>query len=78
MNSFGFIREACNAMGMKFKIENGGFFDDLVEYDPTVLDATDKSIEALNRIAGGDYWKNIITRYKNSESFCMLMHKKNC
>ena len=55
MNSFGFIREACNAMGMKFKIENGGFFDDLVEYDPTVLDATDKSIEALNRIAGGDY-----------------------
>ena len=67
MNSFGFIREACNAMGTKFKIDDGGFFDDLVEYDPTFLDATDKSIEALNRIAGGDYWENIITRYKNGE-----------
>ena len=78
MNSFGFIREACNAMGMKFKIENGGFFDDLVEYDPTVLDATDKSIEALNRIAFFFFFFNIITRYKNGESFCMLMHKKNC
>ena len=67
MNTFGFIREACNAMGTKFKIDDGGFFDDLVEYDPTFLDATDKSIEALNRIAGGDYWENIITRYKNGE-----------
>lgn len=67
MNSFGFIREACNAMGTKFKIDDSGFFDDLVEYDPTILDATDKSIEALNRIAGGDYWKDIIVRYKNGE-----------
>lgn len=67
MNTFGFIREACNAMGTKFKIDDGGFFDDLVEYDPTFFDATDKSIEALNRIAGGDYWENIITRYKNGE-----------
>lgn len=67
MNSFGFIREACNAMGTKFKIDDSGFFDELIEYDPTVLDATDKSIEALNRIAGGDYWKGIITRYKSGE-----------
>lgn len=67
MNSFGFIREACNAMGTKFKIDDVGFFDDLVEYDPTFLDATDKSIEALNRIAGGDYWENIIIEYKNGE-----------
>ena len=67
MNSFGFIREACNAMGTKFKIDDNGFFDDLVEYDPTILDATDRSIKALNRIAGGDYWKDIIVRYKNGE-----------
>lgn len=67
MNSFGFIREACNAMGMQFKIGDDGFFDDLVEYDPTILDTTDKSIEALNRIAGGDYWKEIIARYKSGE-----------
>lgn len=67
MNSFGFIREACNAMGTQFRIGDDGFFDDLVEYDPTILDATDKSIEALNRIAGGDYWKELIARYKNGE-----------
>ncbi|MCD7762779.1 MAG: three-Cys-motif partner protein TcmP [Lachnospiraceae bacterium] len=67
MNSFGFIREACNAMGTKFKIDDSGFFDELIEYDPTVLDASDKSIEALNRIAGGDYWKEIITHYKRGE-----------
>lgn len=67
MNSFGFIREACSVMGTKFKIDDIGFFDDLVEYEPTILDTTDKSIEALNRIAGGDYWKDIIARYKNGE-----------
>ncbi len=65
MNSFGFIREACNAMGTTFKVDDSGFFDDLIEYDPTILDATDKSIEALNRIAGGDYWKAIIAQYKS-------------
>lgn len=87
MNSFGFIREACNAMGTKFKIDDSGFFDDLVEYDPTVLDATDKSIEALNRIAGGDYWKRIIAQYKSgtidgykaeeyfSEQYCQRLSK---
>lgn len=65
MNSFGFIREACNAMGTTFKVDDSGFFDDLIEYEPTILDATDKSIEALNRIAGGDYWKAIIAQYKS-------------
>ena len=65
MNSFGFIREACRAMGTQFKIDEGDFFDELIEYDSTVLDETEKSIEALNRIAGGDYWKEIIIQYKN-------------
>ena len=64
LNSFGFIREACNVMGTIFKIDDG-FFDDLIEYDSTVLDATDKSIETLNRIAGGDYWIKIVADYKN-------------
>lgn len=67
MNSFGFIREACNALGTNYTLSDTSFFDELVEYNPTVLDATDKSIEALNRIAGGDYWKNIIKRYKRGE-----------
>lgn len=67
MNSFGFIREACNALGTKFRISEQGFFDDLVEYDSTILDSTEKSVEALNRIAGGAYWKDIIIRYKKRE-----------
>lgn len=67
MNSFGFIREACNAMRTQFKVEDSYFFDDLVEYDPNILDATDKSIEALNSIAGGVYWKDIIVQYKKGE-----------
>lgn len=67
MNSFGFIREACNAMETKFKIGEDSFFDELVEYEPTIFDSTDKSIKALNRIAGGNYWKTIIARYKSGE-----------
>lgn len=67
MNSFGFIREACNVMGTKFKVDDNDFFNDLVEYDTTVLASTDKSVEVLNRIAGGDYWKDIIAQYKNGE-----------
>lgn len=63
MNSFGFIREGCRVMGQKFKIDDNTFFDDLVEYDPTRLDASDKSMEALDQIAGGDYWKSIIEQY---------------
>lgn len=38
-------------------------FDDLVEYDTTKLDTSDNSVEALNQIAGGDYWKSIIEQY---------------
>lgn len=65
MNSFGFIREACHAMGAEFKTEDSELFDDLVEYDTTKLDNTKKSVETLNKIAGGDYWKKIIRQYKN-------------
>lgn len=64
LNSFGFIREACNAMGVQFQLDDPTLFDDLVEYDPTKLTATDKSIQDLNEIAGGDYWQAIIKDYK--------------
>jgi len=64
LNSFGFIREACNAMGIQFRVDDPTLFDDLVEYDPTKLAATDKSIQDLNEIAGGDYWQTIIRDYK--------------
>ena len=63
-NSFGFVREACNALGVRLKLDDPTLFDDLVEYDPTKLTATDQSIQDLNEIAGGDYWQTIIRDYK--------------
>jgi hypothetical protein len=67
MNSFGFIREGCRVMGKNFELDDGTFFDDLVEYDSTRLDKSDKSVDALNEIAGGDYWKDIIEQYASGK-----------
>ena len=67
MNSFGFIREGCRVMGRQFKMDDATFFDDLVEYEPTRLDTSDKSVKALNQIAGGDYWRHIIEQYINGK-----------
>ena len=65
MNSFGFIREACHAMGASF--DDAALFADLVEYEPSTMDTSEKSILELNEIAGGDYWKAIIESYKCGE-----------
>ncbi len=65
MNSFGFIREACHALGTTF--DDKSLFADLVEYEPTKLDESEKSINELNEIAGGDYWQEIIEAYKNGK-----------
>ncbi len=65
MNSFGFVREACHALGTTF--DDKSLFADLVEYEPTKLDESDKSINELNEIAGGDYWQEIIEAYKRGE-----------
>lgn len=64
MNSFGFIREACHALGTTFDIDVS---DEIVEYAPTILKQSDKSIQDLNDIAGGDYWKRIILDYKDGK-----------
>ena len=64
LNSFGFIREACRAMGVKFKEDD--VLKDIIEYDSTKLDSSDKSILELNEIAGGDYWQAIIHDYKSN------------
>ncbi|MEG0314937.1 MAG: three-Cys-motif partner protein TcmP [Erysipelotrichaceae bacterium] len=64
-NSFGFVREACHAMGGKFDDYN--IFQDLLEYEGTRLERNSKSEELLNRIAGGDYWKNTINKFKRKE-----------
>jgi len=62
MNSFGFVREACHALGTTY--DDVSVFDDLVEYESTKMDASEKSILELNEIAGGDYWQSIINNYK--------------
>jgi three-Cys-motif partner protein len=61
MNSFGFIREACHALNIKFDIDVS---DDIIEYEPTILRHSKQAIEALNNIAGGNYWTKIINDYK--------------
>ena len=67
MNSFGFIREACNALGTSLILDDKTIFEDLVEYAPTIMTASDKSIQDLNEIAGGDYWQAIIEEYKSKK-----------
>lgn len=65
-NSFGFFRDACQVL--KVDYANDAAFrdlDDLVEYDPTPVDASQKSEWLLNDIAGGDYWKSIVREYQN-------------
>ncbi len=86
LNSFGFIREACHALGTFF--DDKDLFVDLVEYNPTRMDASEKSIRELNEIAGGEYWQSIIESYKNhdisgydaevrfSEQYCMRLMEK--
>ena len=64
MNSFGFVREACHALGIEYTDVDIDLFDDLVEYDPTKLTASEKAKKQLTDIAGGDYWIKIIEDYK--------------
>lgn len=68
-NSFGFLRVACKLLKMEF--ENEVDFDYLAEYDAfSESDATEKM---LNIVAGGDYWKGIVSRYyRDNAGFCEL------
>lgn len=65
MNSFGFIREGCRVLGVKFTEED--ILEDLVEYDSTQLTSDEKSKAALDKIAGGDYWVEIIKKKHSGE-----------
>lgn len=81
MNSFGFIREGCRVLGVKFEDD---ILEDLVEYDSTLLAADEKSKVELDRIAGGDYWveiirkkqKGLITAYEAEAEFSELYCKR--
>jgi len=65
-NSFGFFRDACRAMKVDVsKDEAFQGLEELVEYEPTQVNATQQSRELLTRIAGGDYWKPIVQDYKD-------------
>ncbi|HML55979.1 MAG TPA: three-Cys-motif partner protein TcmP [Solidesulfovibrio magneticus] len=67
-NSFGFFRDACRAMGVAYNNDEAlRDLDDLVEYAPTEINASPQSTELLSKIAGGDYWKEIVTRYNHGE-----------
>jgi three-Cys-motif partner protein len=67
-NSFGFFREACHVLNVDYQTDDA-FTDltDLVEYEPTQFDTSNESINLLTRIAGGDYWKDIVRSYQTKE-----------
>jgi hypothetical protein len=87
-NSFGFIREACRVMNIALSEFEQDFFDDLYEYDTTILDQSQKSQQQLTAIAGEEYWIDIIKDYKDgkidgysaetnlSEMYCKQLRKK--
>lgn len=66
-NSFGFFRDACRAMKVEVPEDDEAFqgLEELVEYEPTEVNATEQSRDLLTRIAGGDYWKAIVKDYKD-------------
>lgn len=73
LNSFGFIREGCRVLGVPFSEDY--LLEDLVEYESLKLDKNEKSVKILDKIAGGDYWQEII-RAKNRNEITVLEAEK--
>lgn len=65
LNSYGIIRECCRVLGVHFGDET--LLEGLVEYETTKLDKNESSVKLLNKIAGGEYWKDIILRKNRHE-----------
>lgn len=85
LNSFGFMREACRAMKLSqsdIKQFDEIVGDDLVEYDPSKMDSSAQSIQTLTDIAGGTYWKNIVSDFQAQNISCyeaeMLFSNEYC
>lgn len=72
LNSFGFIREACRVKKVSFREREDEVFSDLEEYDSSILG----SIQELNKIAGGDYWQEIIDKYGRGKIDCYDAEKE--
>lgn len=67
-NSFGFFRDACRVMQVDCQNDSAlQGLDELVEYDPTSVDVSKQSEQLLTRIAGGDYWKQIVIDYRDGK-----------
>ncbi|MCD8303774.1 MAG: three-Cys-motif partner protein TcmP [Prevotellaceae bacterium] len=65
-NSFGFFRCACSYMKVDTsKDEAFGDLDELIEYAPISFKDIKNPEKLLNKVAGGDYWKNIVNDYKS-------------
>ncbi|MDR2975001.1 MAG: three-Cys-motif partner protein TcmP [Propionibacteriaceae bacterium] len=64
LNSFGFLRAGCLAMKVRYQGDDALRDDDefAEEWNPTT-----KPVEALNRIAGGDYWQAVVDAFKRKE-----------
>ncbi|CDD91746.1 putative uncharacterized protein [Coprobacillus sp. CAG:826] len=61
-NTWGFFREACRVLKVDFKL-NPEIEKYLVEYDSN----NNLNREELCKIAGGDFWIEIVKKYKNKE-----------
>lgn len=67
-NSFGFFRDACRVMQVNCQNDTAlQGLDELVEYDPTSVDANTQSELLLTGIAGGEYWKSIVLDYQDKK-----------
>lgn len=62
-NSHGFLRVACQFLKINFPSISEVNWDYLTEYDNFFDISQSKTEQMLNRVAGGDYWKEMIRRY---------------
>jgi three-Cys-motif partner protein len=64
-NTFGFFRDAGRMMSVDYQSDEAvRDLDDLIEYEPTPVNASKQSEELLSSIAGGEYWKAIVVDYQ--------------
>ena len=63
-NSWGFLRFACKVLKVMINSENEEFFTDLIERDES---ENIKLESTLNDIAGGDYWIDIVEKYRDGK-----------
>ena len=65
LNSFGFIRAACRAMKVKYEGDSTLVAPDDEFVDELEESATPPSVELLDAIAGGTYWRPIVDDMKH-------------